>query len=965
MSEERRGACGTDLTLDALLQKQASRYGNREAIVGRQHEPLHYETLTENVDRLVRSLAALGVHRKSRLAIVLPNGSDLAVGLLAGSIAAIAVPLSAQYRPEEYRSYFQLLGVTHLLIAKNGPVAAHQVARQLNLPTIELENDRNYFKLVGHPSGGETPSQFRRPRAEDVAVVLMTSGSTGQPKRVPLTHRNLCVAAQNVANSLNLSTQDRCLVMWEQYHIGGLVDLLLAPMISGGQIFCAGGFDASFFFEALETVRPTWFQGVPTTLRELMREGRLRGAFPSENSSLRFLRSVAAPLPENLMADLEDAFQVPVIQTFGMTEAAPLITTNQLPPGQRKAGSTGTPLGCDVAVMDEAGRRLPIGQTGQIAIRGPNVFSGYENDPETNSDCFRNGWFYTGDKGYFDDDGFLFITGRIKELINRGGEKICPTEVEEAVLRHSAVQQVAAFSVPHPRLGEDVGVAIVTHDGIPVDLAEIRKHVAQHLSEFKVPSRILILDELPRCPIGKVRRRELAELTAPESEFATALPLPVESDPGDDPLDLIEQQLAQLWATHLDLPHVGRGDDFRLLGGDSLSQLRLRMAVESLFAMSFTDKHQDFQITTVREMAKQVRSLGGKISDEHEAKRLQISDVVRDLLGEAEVCSDIADAHPIRIRERLVGSDSMFEFKATREALLNVLTLEELCQVVPHRFDGLSVFCKRLYGIGRKPTSDSEPSTFRQKMAVLRAIRKWRKTLRAERKNANSLGWSRTRISPSVYRYCQVDQPHQGRHLIVAFAGNHMRLMLPTHSILSRLGPDYDLLLLGDRSRRHFEDGIAGVAPGMTELCRWVRRKVSEWGYENVTTFGTSAGGLAAICCGYALECHRVAVVGADAPTTHARLKQLLHGNTLRSHHPMVALGYDEKNQRDQKAAWELFDILPHYEVIRCEAEGAHNALQPALKDGRLASLLNQMLRGHSDRSGHEQALRRNLRRVA
>ena len=474
-----------------------------------------------------------------------------------------------------------------------------------------------------------------------------------------------------------------------------------------------------------------------------------------------------------------------------------------------------------------------------------------------------------------------------------------------------------------------------------------------------------MLDKLPRCPIGKVRRRELAEMAVAEKQFTTRLHAAVESDNRDDELDLFEQQLAQLWARHLDRPQVGRTDDFRLLGGDSLSQLRLRMAVESLFAVSFSDDHQEFVITTVREMAKQVQSLDGKLPDSSETKSLEIADAVRNVLGKVEVCSDIADADPDLIRARLAGSDSLFEFKATREALLNVLTLEELCQIIPRRIDALHAICERLRGGGRVLTVTSEHSAFRQKMSVLRAIRKWRNALGAERKNAESLGWSRTRVGPNVYRYCQLDQSPEGRHLVVGFAGNHMRLMLPTHSILSRLGPAYDLLLLGDLSRRHFETGLDGVAPSIAELCHWVRGKVSGWGYQAATTFGTSAGGLAAICCGYVLECQRIAVVGADAPTTHLHLNQFLHDNTLRTHHPVVVLGYDEKNQRDQEAARQLAELLPRYELLRCEAQGAHNALQPALKSGRLASLLNQMLHGEPDRWDREQMSGSNERRAA
>ena len=228
----------------------------------------------------------------------------------------------------------------------------------------------------------------------------------------------------------------------------------------GGTLVCAGSFDAGRFFELLDRVRPTWFQGVPTTLRELVVHARLAGRLPVR-STLRLLRSVAAPLPADLMRELEKAFGVPVIQTFGMTEAAPLITTNRLPPGKRKPGSTGTPCGCEVAVLDAAGEPLPGAATGEVAVRGPNVFAGYEDDPETNARVFRRGWFMTGDVGRFDEDGFLHLTGRVKEMINRGGEKIAPANWSLTVSSAGSMRAACAGSTASSRSPRSVSTRVL------------------------------------------------------------------------------------------------------------------------------------------------------------------------------------------------------------------------------------------------------------------------------------------------------------------------------------------------------------------------------------------------------------------------------------------------------------------------------------------------------------------------
>ena len=299
--------------------------------------------------------------------------------------------------------------------------------------------------------------------------------------------------------------------MWEQFHIGGMVDLLLVPLASGGRIICTSSFDAESFFQILETRSPTWFQGVPTTLHEILAVARKTGRSPAK-TSLRFIRSVASALSPQLMDRIESLFQVPVVQTFGMTEAGPLITTNPLPPGIRKAGSTGPSCGPMISIRDPSGRELPPFETGEILVKGENVVAGYEGNKEATAQSFRDGWFHTGDTGYLDADGYLFLKGRIKEQINRGGEKIIPQEIDDVLAAHPEIEQAASFSMKHATLGEDVGAAVVLRENSSLDEGAIRRYVASQLSDFKVPKTILFLPSLPRSTIGKVKRDTLAAL---------------------------------------------------------------------------------------------------------------------------------------------------------------------------------------------------------------------------------------------------------------------------------------------------------------------------------------------------------------------------------------------------------------------------------------------------------------------
>ena len=525
------------------------------------------------LERLVVSLAgdlrSAGVKRSDRVAVVIPNGRDMSTTLLGVCSAAIAASLNPAYREDEFADYFREIRVSYLVIRRGVNSPARAAAAKMGIKVLELTEDSGALLPEGQSVREGAPAvEMEQPDTNDIALILLTSGSTGRSKKVPLTHRNICVSVRDTCRTLELTPDDRCLCMWEQFHIGGLVDLLMVPLASGGSVICTGGFDASRFFELLGTNRPTWYQGVPATVHELMAHARKHGIAPGTNS-LRFIRVTASALAPKLMGELEEYFGVPVITTFGMTEAAPLITTNLLPPHARKAGSTGPSCGPEVAVMDAEGNLLKTGKVGEVWVRGENVMSGYEDAPEANAQSFRNGWFRTGDTGFLDEDGYLFLKGRIKESINRGGEKITPQEIDDVLLTHPEIAEAISFHIPHSVLGEDVAVAVVLHKPGSLTANDIRDYVAARLAEFKVPRKVLFVDSFTRGPSGKVNRSALADVLGVTAE-----------KPHEEPVTPLEKTIADIWKRELNIPRVGRNDTFADLGGDSLSTARMILAIE-------------------------------------------------------------------------------------------------------------------------------------------------------------------------------------------------------------------------------------------------------------------------------------------------------------------------------------------------------------------------------------------------
>jgi acyl-CoA synthetase (AMP-forming)/AMP-acid ligase II len=354
------------------------------------------------------------------------------------------------------------------------------------------------------------PASAGLAQADDVGLVLHTSGTTSTPKLVPLSQRNLVASAVNIGRALALVPGDRSMNIMPLFHIHGLIAVVLSSLASGASIYCTPGFNALKVFRWLADCKPTWYSAVPTMHQAILGRAK-KNADIISNMNLRFARSSSSSLPPQVMAELEITFGCPVIEAYGMTEATHQMASNPLPPAARKPGTVGVASGPEVAIMDEEGEFLKGGETGEIVIKGDNVTAGYENNPKANAENFFNGWFRTGDQGILDNEGYLSITGRLKEIINRGGEKISPREVDEVLMDHPAVQQVVTFAVPHDKLGEDVAAVVVLRDGEQAKENDIRDFTKEHLADFKVPRKIIFLDEIPKGATGKLQRIGLAE----------------------------------------------------------------------------------------------------------------------------------------------------------------------------------------------------------------------------------------------------------------------------------------------------------------------------------------------------------------------------------------------------------------------------------------------------------------------
>ncbi|WP_314959246.1 non-ribosomal peptide synthetase [Bradyrhizobium cosmicum] len=582
--------------IGGLLDFHARKTPAAPALLAPGRSPLTYGKLGDLIPQLVRTLRELGITPADRIAVALPRGADSALALIAVASAGACVPVNPDLTADELQRYFSELKLAALVTRAELNSPSRDVAKALAIAVIDFvpgpDDNPGGCAFVGPTVGPANGSGTSR--GDDDAFIMLTSGTAARPKMVPLTHRNVCLSAYNAGRVLSLGPHDRLLNALPLFHAHGLISGLLTALAAGSSVICTNGFDASSFFDWMRELRPTWYTAVPTIHRALLTAAE---ANPdrARSSSLRVIRSASSSLAPAILNGLEAMFGVPVLETYGMTEAASQIAAN--PFELRKVGSVGRAAGPEIAIMDETGRVLGSGEHGEIMLRGPNMSRGYYNDEAATQAAFRNGWFRTGDLGYLDADGYLFIVGRIKDVINRGGQKISPLEVEDVLLSHPAVLEAGVFAVPHPKLGDNVAAVVVLRRNSEATSDQLRRFARKRLAAYKVPSLIRSVAALPKGASGKVRRNALADLiaTAEDGEQAQL------------PRNVLETQLAEIWAGLLELPRVGIDQDVFALGADSLAATQMRSRLREHFNVDFSFE-DIFDSATVAALAARVES---------------------------------------------------------------------------------------------------------------------------------------------------------------------------------------------------------------------------------------------------------------------------------------------------------------------------------------------------------------------
>lgn len=576
-SPSHREALDRPTTLGEAIRRNSETYPCSSALVSTGFKPLTYRALQHQIDTMRTHLREAGLGATSRIGVLLPNSPLAVVAIVTVVCSAVAVPLDPRLTAAELEQCLESLDLDALLLLHGSPSAGRSTAECEGLAILDVipHKDGELGFTVVAPRGGSPPPP-EEPGPNAPAFILQTSGTTALPKLIPFSHSNMLAAAERLQAWFHLKPQDRCLSVSPPFYSHGLKVTVFTPLVTGGSIALPSNSLAVDFAEWFDALRPTWYSAGPTLHRSVLDTA---GSIPDAAAmhTLRFVLSGGAPLPASVREELQGVLGTPVVEHYGLSEAAQ-IAANVPPPGMSKPGTCGQPWPGTLMIVGDDGNPLPAGEQGEVWVRGPTAASGYLNDPGSSASAFVDGWFRTGDIGSLDHEGFLTLHGRLKELINRGGEKIAPFEVDHALLRHPAVAEAAAFGIAHPRLGEDVAAAVVLHPGATTTASELRKFLVDHLASFKVPRKITIVDTLPKGVTGKIQRRRLAESLSMGTRELVAAP-PSVSIPG--PLDL-ETELLHLWQRLLKSDAITIDDDFFEKGGDSLLAMEMLTEIDWL-----------------------------------------------------------------------------------------------------------------------------------------------------------------------------------------------------------------------------------------------------------------------------------------------------------------------------------------------------------------------------------------------
>ncbi|KAJ9139882.1 hypothetical protein P3X46_030575 [Hevea brasiliensis] len=502
--------------ITGLLKRIAGDFPHRIAVSVSGKFDLTHSRLHELVEKAASRLVAAGIKPGDVVALTFPNTIEFVIMFLAVIRArATAAPLNSVYTMEEFEFYLSDSESKLLLTLQEGNSSAQAAASKLNIrhATVALPGaDSGLVLSLPDPKSDVMSLAQLANEPSDVALFLHTSGTTSRPKGVPLTQLNLASSVRNIKAVYKLIESDSTVIVLPLFHVHGLVAGLLSSLGAGAAVAlpAAGRFSASTFWKDMLKYKATWYTAVPT-IHQIILDRHFSNP-ESVYPKLRFIRSCSASLAPSILARLEETFGAPVLEAYAMTEATHLMSSNPLPEdGPHKPGSVGKPVGQEMAILDENGVAQEANATGEVCIRGPNVTKGYKNNPEANKVAFQFGWFHTGDVGYLDSDGYLHLVGRIKELINRGGEKISPIEVDAVLLSHPNITQAVAFGVPDDKYGEEINCAIIPREGSNIDEAEVLRYCKKNLAAFKVPKKVFITDSLPKTASGKIQRRIVAE----------------------------------------------------------------------------------------------------------------------------------------------------------------------------------------------------------------------------------------------------------------------------------------------------------------------------------------------------------------------------------------------------------------------------------------------------------------------
>ena len=567
-----------------VFSHHAARQPDAEAILTPGRSPLRFAEVPAALKQVRDALNRYGVGRGDVVVAALPNGPETGVCCLGAASCAILAPLNPDYAEDEFARYLERIRPKAIILPAGGGAAARRPASGYGIPIIDLVADlagtAGAFQL--HSDARSDPGRLGWNGADELSLILVTSGSAGKPKLVPLRQRHLLVFAEAMKQQYRLSPADRCVHVMPMFHGHGLNASLFSPLATGGSVVCPDQFSIPSFFSHLRKYRPTWYTAGYTIHHTILDHIEPYRQVARE-TQLRFIRSGSGRLDPKIMHGLEEVFGAPVLERYGMSEAASL-TYNPLPPAVRKPGTVGILGPNEVRIIDEDGAFLGPHRDGEVVARGPLVFDGYWDDPGANAAAFVDGWFRTGDLGRFDDDGYLTITGRIKDLINRGGEKIAPLEVERVLSEHPVVHDACVFGIPHPTLGEEVAAAVVLVPGAQVTEQDILSHARGRLVGFKVPRRVLFCASLPKGATGKVHRPTVAQLCLATLAMRRSSP---EAASSRDPSP-IEAVVLELWNIALGVTSGSTTDldqDFFLAGGDSLRAAELYALISWRFGV--------------------------------------------------------------------------------------------------------------------------------------------------------------------------------------------------------------------------------------------------------------------------------------------------------------------------------------------------------------------------------------------